>query len=153
MIYDIFFIVLLATAIICAWQISVADWRRRIIPDAYLFPLLLIGLVITNFFPWPITPGAGAIAGAFGYLLALVVGMVFEHISPKKSIAPIGLGDVKLLGTGGIWLGPTGLASALIIACVAGIIWGLHRKQKYIPFAPFFICGGILSLITMLFLI
>lgn len=153
MIYDIFFIVLLATAIICSWQISVADWRRRIIPDAYLFPLLLIGLVITNFFPWPITPGAGAIAGAFGYLLALVVGMVFEHISSKKSIAPIGLGDVKLLGTGGIWLGPTGLASALIIACVAGIIWGLRRKQKYIPFAPFFICGGILSLITMLFLI
>ena len=153
MIYDIFFIVLLATAIICAWQISVVDWRRRIIPDAYLFPLLLIGLVITNFFPWPITPGAGAIAGAFGYLLALVVGMVFEHVSPQKSIAPIGLGDVKLLGTGGIWLGPTGLASALIIACVAGIIWGLRRKQKYIPFAPFFICGGILSLITMLFLI
>ena len=153
MIYDIFFIVLLATAIICSWQISVADWRRRIIPDAYLFPLLLIGLVITNFFSWPITPGAGAIAGAFGYLLALVVGMVFEHISPKKSIAPIGLGDVKLLGTGGIWLGPTGLASALIIACVAGIIWGLRQKQKYIPFAPFFICGGILSLITMLFLI
>ena len=29
-------------AFFCAFRISIADFRRRIIPDIYLFPLLLI---------------------------------------------------------------------------------------------------------------
>ena len=158
MIYNIFFIVLLAVAAICAWRICVADWRRRIIPDAYLFPLLLIGLAITHFFPWPTSPADGVIAAIFGYALAACVGFIFDvrgRHQNKSNVAPapIGMGDIKLMAAGGIWLGTVGLAVALIVACVAGIIWGLHRKQKYIPFAPFFIIGGILSLITMVFLI
>lgn len=158
MIYNIFFIVLLAVAAICAWRICVADWRRRIIPDAYLFPLLLIGLIITHFFPWPTPPADGVIAAIFGYALAACVGFIFDvrqRHQNKSNVAPapIGMGDIKLMAAGGIWLGTVGLAVALIVACVAGIVWGLRRKQKYIPFAPFFIIGGILSLITMVFLI
>ena len=158
MIYNIFFIVLLAVAAICAWRICVADWRRRIIPDAYLFPLLLIGLAITHFFPWPTSPADGVIAAIFGYALAACVGFIFDvrqRHQNKSNVAPapIGMGDIKLMAAGGIWLGTAGLAVALIVACVAGIIWGLRRKQIYIPFAPFFIIGGILSLITMVFLI
>lgn len=158
MIYNIFFIVLLAVAAICAWRICVADWRRRIIPDAYLFPLLLIGLAITHFFPWPTSPADGVIAAIFGYALAACVGFIFDvrgRHQNKSNVAPapIGMGDIKLMAAGGIWLGTVGLAVALIVAGVAGIVWGLHRKQKYIPFAPFFIIGGILSLITMVFLI
>lgn len=158
MIYNIFFIVLLAVAAICAWRICVADWRRRIIPDAYLFPLLLIGLIITHFFPWPTSPADGVIAAIFGYALAACVGFIFDvrqRHQNKSNVAPapIGMGDIKLMAAGGIWLGTVGLAVALIVTCVAGIVWGLRRKQKYIPFAPFFIIGGILSLITMVFLI
>ncbi len=158
MIYNIFFIVLLAVAAICAWRICIADWRRRIIPDAYLFPLLLIGLAITHFFPWPTSPADGVIAAIFGYALAACVGFIFDvrqRHQNKSNVAPapIGMGDIKLMAAGGIWLGTVGLAVALIVACVAGIVWGLCRKQKYIPFAPFFIIGGILSLITMVFLI
>lgn len=154
-IYNIFFCILLAIAAWCAWKISVADWRRRIIPDVYLFPLLLIGLIMATFFPWPVTIGQSVIAATSGYILATLIGFVFEKIGTrhKKSDIPIGMGDIKLIATGGVWLGATGLAMALVIACISGIIWGMRQKQKYIPFAPFFIIGGILSLITMAFLI
>ncbi len=151
MIYNIFFIALLSGAFFCAWQISVADFRRRIIPDVYLFPLLVIGLIITNFFPWPTSSIDGAIGAAFGYTMAAIIGVIFDYKLQKKdktSVPPIGMGDIKLIATGGIWLGTTGLSIALVFACILGIIWGVRKKQQYIPFGPFFIAGGILSLIT-----
>ena len=158
MISYIFFIILLMGAGLCAWGISVTDWRRRIIPDAYLFPLLLIGLAVTHFFTWPVSPGDGIVAAIFGYMLSAIIGYSFEYIqtrhhTPSATPAPIGMGDIKLIAVGGIWLGSVGLSTALIIACIGGLVLGKHKKQKYIPFAPFFICGGILSLITMAFLI
>lgn len=158
MIYNIFFIVLLILAIFCTVRITIADLRRRIIPDIYLFPLLIIGLVITAWFPWIVSPKAAALGAAFGFGLSAIIGFAYERISRNKEstktdIPPIGLGDIKLIGTGGIWLGATGLSIALIISCVLGMIWGAARHQKYIPFAPFFVAGGFLSLITIWFLL
>lgn len=157
MIYYIFFILLLIGALLCAWLISVADFRRRIIPDAYLFPLLLIGLLIVNFFPWPISSTESAVSGAFGYIIAALVGFIFDLARKNKHkadvIAPIGMGDIKLIAVGGIWLGATGLSIALVISCLIGAIWGMSNKQRFIPFAPFFLTGGFLSLIIISFLI
>lgn len=156
MISYIFLIILLAGAMACLWHISVADYRRRIIPDAYLFPLLIIGLLVVSWFPWVCTPRAAAVGAAFGYGLAAIVGFTFDYVRRKKNPdaeTPIGMGDIKLLGVGGLWLGPTGLSIAIIAACILGIAWGRWRHLKYIPFAPFFAIGGFLSLIAMLFLL
>jgi len=157
MISYIFFIILLVAAVACLWQISVADWRRRIIPDAYLWPLLLIGLIIVNWSPfWIVGPRLAAASAAIGYTLAAGVGFVFDYLRRKKNPdadTPIGMGDIKLIAVGGLWLGPTGLYLALIMACILGIAWGKWRHQKYIPFAPFFAIGGFLALITVVFLI
>lgn len=144
---------LLLGAFFCAFRISIADFRRRIIPDIYLFPLLLIGLVVVNFFPWVCTPAESAIGAIFGYFLAIVTGGVFERLKRNKNETPIGMGDVKLMATGGIWLGTTGIAISLIFACVFGMIWGGKNKQRYIPFAPFFVCGCFLSFFIMRFLL
>lgn len=153
MFFYTFFVLLLLAAAFCVWRISVADFRRRIIPDAYLFPLMLIGLVITHFFPW-ICNTAESVAGAvLGYALAAIVGIIFERISKDKINTPIGMGDIKLLAVAGLWLGTTGLSIALIFACIFGIIWGRAKKQKFIPFAPFLFMGGFLSFITILFLL
>lgn len=151
-----FWVALLVGALYCMYQISIADLRRRIIPDAFLFPLLIAGLVITAFFPWPHDIYTATIGAAFGYTLATLVGFAFDYRIRKKNpdaIAPIGMGDIKLIATGGIWLGTTGLAWALIVACLVGGVWGHRNKQKYIPFAPFFIIGGILSFFAMVFLL
>ena len=155
--YNISFIVLLAVSAWLAWRISVADWRRRIIPDAYLFPLLLIGLIIIAFFPWFTGIGDAVIAAVCGYTLAAIIGYLFDITKTKNHkhsvVAPIGMGDIKLISVGGIWLGTFGLALALVIACVSGMLWGYIKRQKYIPLAPFFIGGGILSLIINTFLL
>ena len=156
MFLNIFFIGLLVWAAICAILISVTDFRRRIIPDAYLFPLMLSGLLLIAFFNWPTTITDAAIGATFGYLMSAFVGFIFDWQIRKKNpdtFPPIGLGDIKLIGVGGIWLGANGLGLALVIACVAGILWALIKRQKYIPFGPFFVIGGILALLANTFLL
>ncbi|MDW2958642.1 MAG: A24 family peptidase [Alphaproteobacteria bacterium] len=156
MFLQIFFIFLILTAIWLSIKISVADFRRRIIPDAYLFPLMLIGLVLISFYHFPTNITDAVIGATAGYLLATCVGFAFDYYMQKHGdniTPPIGMGDIKLIGVGGLWLGATGLAYALIIACITGAIWARIRHQKYIPFAPFFLLGGFLSLITIYILL
>ena len=143
------FIILLIAAGFCAVMMCRQDLRNRIIPDIYLFPFMLIGLLVVAFFPWFFDFGESVIAASIGYSLGIIMGLLFK----KKSPDAIGLGDVKLMAAGGIWLGASGLAISLIISCVLGGIWGLFKKQKFIPFAPFFFIGAISSLIMMIFLI
>ncbi|MBO4745898.1 MAG: prepilin peptidase [Alphaproteobacteria bacterium] len=152
-----FFALLIITAIYLGWKIAKTDMRRRIIPDAYLFPLLIIGAILVTFFPsWPVNTGAAVIGMAFGYIMSAVVGLVFDRILQRrdpKSESPIGMGDIKLISVGGLWCGPTGLAIALVLACIFGAAWGFRKKEKFIPFAPFFVVAVFLSLITITFLI
>ena len=156
MISNIFFVILLALATWCAIQISITDFRTRIIPDAYLFPLMLIGLILATFFRFPHDISTGVIGATFGYLMAALIGCIFEHhmhSHNRGSNAPIGMGDIKLIGVGGIWLGTSGLSWALIIACILGTLWAKHHHARYIPFAPFFIFGGFLSFIANIILL
>lgn len=154
MISYIFFILLSVLALFCATMISIADFRHRIIPDIYLFPLMLCGLIMTTFYNTPISISDGVIGAAFGYTMSTIIGLAFDYRNRhRSSTPPIGLGDIKLIGVGGIWLGTTGLAIALIAACISGYLWARHQKQHFIPFAPFFILGGILSLSATIFLL
>ena len=141
---------------LCSVLISIADLKRRIIPDAYLFPLMLCGLILITFYSFPISIQEAVIGATFGYIMSVLIGFIFDAILRKKnpkSDTPIGMGDIKLLGIGGLWLGIYGMSIALIIACISGAIWANINKQKYIPFAPFFLFGGFLSLITNIFLL
>ena len=88
--------------------------------------------------------------------VAALVGFAFDYYIRRKNpdaTTPIGMGDIKLIFTGGIWLGPDGLAWALVLACAGGAIWGRAKNRNNIPFAPFFIIGGILSFLVNLFLL
>ena len=157
MIFYLFLSILFVAAGACAIAISVADFRRRIIPDAYLVPLFLIGLLIVNVVPnWVCSPKISAIGAFTGYALGAFVGYIFDlirrHRNPNAD-APIGMGDIKLLATGGLWLGPNGLAIALVSSCIFGGIWSKIQRQQFIPFAPFFIAGAILALIANAFLL
>ena len=157
MFFYLFWSLIFIVALWLSWCMSAADFRRRIIPDAYLFPLFLIGLLTVTFFPyWICSVRDGVIGSILGYILGAGIGFIFDKINRHKnpnSETPIGMGDIKLLATGGLWLGTNGLAVALIIACILGGIWGGCKKQKFIPFAPFFIIGAILALIATAFLI
>ena len=82
----IIFGVLFVVALWCAWHISVADWRRRIIPDPYLFPLIFIGFLVVTCVPWVCGPRDAAIGAAFGYLLSVIVGFVFDWVRRRRSV-------------------------------------------------------------------
>lgn len=156
MISHIFLVLLALGAAWCIINISIADFRRRIIPDAFLFPLMLIGLLYITFFSYPIGMERAVIGACFGYAMAAIIGFTFDYLMRCRNpgaAAPIGMGDIKLIGVGGLWLGTSGLAIALIIACISGGIWARIHHQKYIPFAPFFLLGGILAFIAIKFLI
>ena len=150
------FVVLVCLALYLCWQISVIDMRRRIIPDAYLFPLLIIGAILTTYFPWPVDIGTGVLGMTFGYIMAAMIGAIFDRVLMRKNPraeSPIGMGDIKLIAVGGLFLGPTGLGGALVGACLFGAAWAYRKKQRYIPFAPFFIIGGILAWLGIAFLL
>jgi leader peptidase (prepilin peptidase)/N-methyltransferase len=154
--FYIFFVGLILAAISCVLAISVADFRRRIIPDVYLFPLLLIGLCMVVFCPYPVSVPDAVVGAVFGYIMSAGVGLVFEYLMRKRvdmEFPPIGMGDVKLMAVGGLWLGTTALAVALILAGVFGGLWAHIKHQRYIPFAPFFFVGGFLSFVICYFLI
>ena len=153
--FNIFFAILIAIAIWLAIKMSIADFRRRIIPDAYLFPFMLVGLTLTTFFNFPTDITNGVIGGIFGYLMATIIGIAFDkaHRDQKDQHPPIGMGDIKLIGVGGLWLGSSGLGLALIFTCIFAAIWSHTKHQKYIPFAPFFLVGGFLSFLTGLILL
>ena len=157
MIFYLFLAILFVAAIGCAIAISVADFRRRIIPDVYLVPLFLIGLLVTNIVPnWICGPKTAAVGAFAGYALGAITGYIFDFIRRRRNQnadTPIGMGDIKLLATGGLWLGLNGLAIALVLSCIFGGVWAQIKKQRFIPFAPFFVAGSILALIIVAFLL
>jgi len=116
-------------AIICSLAICYWDIRERIIPDVWLWPLFLSGLFIYG------DSDNHVMAAILGYVIGFVM------LAVAHRIQGIGYGDVKLLAAIGIWLGIDGLSYAVVAACAYGIIWGLVKKKKFVPFAPFMAAG------------
>jgi len=146
-------IILFIFGIGMAAAMSAADWRHRLIPDVFLFPFLLAGLLLSahGALPW-VGIEESAIAAIIGYGLAFGMNILFKLKTQNSKLKtdPIGMGDIKLLAAGGIWLGVTGLSIALVVACALGYIWGLRAKQKFVPFAPFFFAGAGAAIVFLL---
>lgn len=126
--------------------ITLTDLERRIIPNK----VLLVGAIAAVAIVAATDPGslperAIAVAGAGGLLLAAALAY------PRG----MGLGDVKLAATMGLFLGRE-VAPALFVALLAGSLVGLAmiarhgaaaRKQA-IPFGPFLAFGGVVGLLA-----
>jgi len=125
-------------AIICSAAIIYWDMRERIIPDVWLWPLFLSGLFIYG------ANDNHIMAAILGYAIA------FTMLAIAHKVQGIGYGDVKLIAAAGIWLGVDGLSYSVVMACAFGIIWGLAKKQKFVPFAPFLAAGTAIYVIYML---
>jgi leader peptidase (prepilin peptidase) / N-methyltransferase len=122
--------------------LSVIDFRTGYLPDVIVGPLGVIGLIIAIVgspigVTWDMALLAAAInAGVFYGLRWL--------ISRMKGREAMGLGDVKLVAVGGLWLGPLALPyimavagiGTLIGAGVAGLISGKPVWQGEMPLGP-----------------
>ena len=96
----IFFYAVILVAIWCAYRISVTDFRRRIIPDVYLFPLLLAGLILSAFYAWPCDIKTAAIGAVFGYTMSAIIGVIFDIRLRRRDpniISPIAAASSRIL--------------------------------------------------------
>ena len=118
--------------------IAIIDLRQFRIPDALSLPLALCGMLVA----WllPILPWQNHLIGAVaGFALFAVIGEVyFRHTGTEG----LGLGDAKLFGAAGAWLGWQALPSVLLIAAVGGLVFALLRgRHLRVAFGPWLALG------------
>lgn len=122
------------------------DIEHRILPNRLLWPGAVWGIVAAALVMTSELPELVA-AGAAGFAVMLVIAL----IQPKG----MGMGDVKLTGVMGLYLGSS-LIPALLVAFLAGSVVGLavmardgrDARKKAVPFGPFLAAGGIAALLA-----
>jgi leader peptidase (prepilin peptidase)/N-methyltransferase len=124
--------------------VTLRDLRTRLVPDTALLASLAVAIpvcLLSDPGGMPVRVAAGLAAG--GFLLAAAL------IRPDG----MGLGDVKLAGVLGIYLGPR-VAEAMVVAFAVGSVAGLlllarhgwSARSRTIPFAPFLAIGALAAL-------
>jgi leader peptidase (prepilin peptidase) / N-methyltransferase len=132
------------TAVLIA--VAFIDLQHRIVPNKIVVPAAVWGVAAAAPFRTGMLPElliAGA--GAFAFLLAAAL------VYP----AGMGMGDVKLAGVMGLYLGKLVLP-ALVVAFGVGAVVGValmlregrSARKKGVPFAPFLALGGLVALLA-----
>ena len=130
--------------------IAVIDWRTKKIPNAIVYPSLLI---------WAGAILAARLAGGevdvlragLGFLLYGGGLLIVAFIAPRG----MGMGDVKLAALIGLVLGAGGLADVAVaaaagvllggVAAIGALLGGAGRKQG-IPYGPFLAAGALTAI-------
>jgi leader peptidase (prepilin peptidase)/N-methyltransferase len=131
-----------------AMLIAVADidLEHRIVPNKILLPLAVWGIAVTAI----VRPGSLVeclVAGAAAFTALLLTALAYP--------AGMGMGDVKLAGVMGLYLGVSvlpGLLFAFLAGSVVGIAimakHGAGARKKGVPFAPFLAAGALVGLLA-----
>jgi leader peptidase (prepilin peptidase) / N-methyltransferase len=138
--------VLDASLVVLLGIVTLSDLRTRLVPDAALVASLAVALPVCLLSDPGSVPArllAGTSAG--GFLLIAAV------IRPDG----MGLGDVKLAGVLGFFLGAA-VVETMLIAFAAGSVAGLvllaregwSARSRTIPFAPFLAAGALVAIAT-----
>jgi leader peptidase (prepilin peptidase) / N-methyltransferase len=124
--------------------VTLTDIERRIIPNKILLVAAILAVAIAAVsYPASLPERAIAAAAAGGLLFAAALAY------PRG----MGLGDVKLAATMGLFLGRD-VAPAIFVALLAGSLVGLvvigrhgaAARKRAIPFGPFLALGGIVAM-------
>lgn len=120
---------------------SYLDYRFRIIPDWVHLVIIAIGLINMNL-----------ARSLFGLVLSPLPFLIMALINKDS----IGGGDIKLIGATGFVLGYVKTSAAYLIAMALAILfYGLYYfdKKKFrdqsFPFAPFFLIGYVIVVISI----
>jgi leader peptidase (prepilin peptidase) / N-methyltransferase len=132
-----------ASLVLLLGAVSVSDLRTRLVPDEPLILGLALALILSALSaPAELPERLAAGAGAAGFLLAAAL------IRPDG----MGLGDVKLAGVLGVYLGAD-VIEAMIVAFAAGSVVGLAifvrhgwgARSRTIAFAPCLALGALVA--------
>jgi leader peptidase (prepilin peptidase) / N-methyltransferase len=136
--------VLDASLVVLLGVVTASDLRTRLVPDGPLAAGLALALgLCTLSDPGVLPERLAAGTGAAGFLLGAAL------IRPDG----MGLGDVKLAGVLGFYLGGAAI-EAMLVAFATGSLAGLvliarhgwAARTRTIPFAPFLALGGLVAI-------
>lgn len=136
--------------------LSIIDLKTFLLPNIYVAPFAALGIAfhfLTDFYYLNITEII--VGGVAGYGILRLIRFAGNKYYGQDSL---GLGDVKLLGAAGLWLGMEGVLFAMTLGAFVGLLHGigyaLYRKlttdqpfsltQLVIPAGPGFAVGIIL---------
>jgi leader peptidase (prepilin peptidase) / N-methyltransferase len=121
------------------------DLDHRILPNKITYPAVPVGIALVAVFQLEDLP-EHLIAGAAAFLFLFAAAWFYP--------SGMGVGDVKLAGVLGIYLGRN-VAPALLIAFLLGTIVGIgvmavkgvrEGRKTAVPFGPFLATGGLIGL-------
>jgi leader peptidase (prepilin peptidase)/N-methyltransferase len=141
--------------------LSVIDLKVRLLPDKLVLPFALLGILFHITTKWQYLDVTGMLLGGLAGLgILYLIRMVANHIYKQDAL---GLGDVKLMGAAGLWLGFDMVMMALSVGAFAGLLHGIavgllsayKTKTKpnfhclQIPAGPGFAIGIVLVAVYM----
>ena len=127
--------------------VAAIDLDHKIIPNKILLPATVWGVVSALLVRLGDLPELAA-WGAGAFLFLLIAALAYP--------AGMGMGDVKLAGVMGLYLGSSVLP-ALLVAFLSGTAVGVGimarhgiaaGRKKGLPFGPFLALGGIVALLV-----
>jgi leader peptidase (prepilin peptidase) / N-methyltransferase len=126
--------------------LAAIDFDHKLLPNKIVYPLAAYGVIATLLVDQDdLVENLIAGAGAFAFLLAAVIAY------PRG----MGMGDVKLAGAMGLYLGLS-VIPALLAAFLSGSVVGLYiiaregaaGRKKAVPFGVFLALGGIVGVLA-----
>jgi leader peptidase (prepilin peptidase)/N-methyltransferase len=123
--------------------LAAIDLEHKILPNAIVYPAAVWGIIATAIVD-PSDLPEHLIAGAGAFTFLLLAALAYP--------AGMGMGDVKLGGAMGLYLGLS-IVPAMLIAFLAGTIVGvglmaregLSARKKGVPFGLFLALGGVVG--------
>jgi leader peptidase (prepilin peptidase) / N-methyltransferase len=130
----------------CLIALAGIDLDHRLLPNRIVYPMAVYGLAATVL----VDSGDLAehvLAGAGAFLFLLVAVLVYP--------AGMGMGDVKLAGAMGVYLGVSivpALLVAFLVGTLAGVVIlareGVEARKKAVPFGVFLALGGLVGVLA-----
>jgi leader peptidase (prepilin peptidase)/N-methyltransferase len=125
----------------------VIDAEFQLLPDKITLTGIVVGLLLSipsRRFGWSL---AGVAVGAGGLFL---LAFLYQRFSGREGM---GLGDVKMLGMIGAFLGPVGVLITVLLASLTGSLVGIvliatrgGGRQTRLPFGVFLSMGAVVTL-------
>jgi leader peptidase (prepilin peptidase)/N-methyltransferase len=134
--------------------VSAVDLERFLVPNRILLATLAAGVPLLLLADLLDGTGHDVAMAAAGGALAFALLLVINLVVPKG----MGMGDVKLAGVLGLWLGSLdlghvflGLFLGFLLGSVVGgllIVLGRRGRRDHIPFAPFLAAGALAAILV-----
>lgn len=125
------------------------DLSHKIIPNVITFPGMIIGLLSAATI-LPLGFAGGVIGLSVGGGILWLLAWASPYLFGKEGM---GGGDIKLLGMIGAFLGWKPALLTIMVGSFLGSLVGVTliaariiKREDYIPFGPFLVCGALLAL-------